>query len=147
MNSRTLDKLPGVSRACPICEGKQFKSAPFNLVRCVACDAVLNPLVWEPGADEELEETWFDGDAYQPDRSAWTKRFDRWNASATWKRLHDRVPDGGRILEIGPGAGATLAFLRDKGYSVTGCDVSRTVCEHVTASHGIAMHHGPTTGL
>lgn len=131
-----------VPSPCPICTSREFVSHGNGLARCVNCRVVVNPSVWTPGADAELEAEWFDGGEYEPDPSRWTRMFARWNAKETWRRLHKAGARGGNVLEIGPGGGGTLIFLRERGYMVQGCDASAAVCNYVAKTHGIQMHHG-----
>jgi len=105
------------------------------------CGAQLNPLVWQLGADAELEAEWFDGVAYDAASSRWVEQFERWNAERTYKRLKNAGLARGRVLEVGIGSGATLDYLRRKGFDVEGCDMSESVCAHAKARYGFPVHH------
>ena len=67
---------------------------------------------------------------------AWTYDFVAWLTSAgqwsTWRATALRwIPDGGRILELGPGTGHLLLSLRLQGRSALGLESSRQMA-HIT---------------
>jgi 2-polyprenyl-3-methyl-5-hydroxy-6-metoxy-1,4-benzoquinol methylase len=129
------------ARECPVCEASTFEPAQHGLHRCGSCGALLNPLVWKSGADAELEAEWFDGGAYDAASSKWVELFERWNAERTYNRLRKAGLRTGRVLEVGIGSGATLDFLRQKGFDVEGCDMSATVCAAARKKYGFLVHH------
>jgi 2-polyprenyl-3-methyl-5-hydroxy-6-metoxy-1,4-benzoquinol methylase len=106
------------------------------------CDLVVNELVWQPAANEELNELSF-GDNYVPVRSFWVRMFENLNNRRTLSRLR-RVADitGGRLLEIGVGSGSFLTYAKAHGYSPFGCDLSAAICRRVEQSTGLSMHCG-----
>jgi 2-polyprenyl-3-methyl-5-hydroxy-6-metoxy-1,4-benzoquinol methylase len=122
----------------------QFK---FGLLQCAGCEAVLSADIWNPGADERLEREWFDSSAYESRVTAWTELFEKWNARLTWRRVRTLGVVSGRLLEVGVGSGALLAFMSRRGFEVEGCDLAREVCLYVERRRGIRMHCGPLKGL
>ena len=136
-----------MDKRCPVCASDSFEPARFRLWRCASCGLTVDARIWEDGAEAELTRTWFDDGAYQVDASVLTARFERWNAERTFQRLREAGVTSGRVLEIGVGSGATLAYLRQKGFQVMGCDMSRAVAERTAATHGIPVHCGTLSSL
>jgi ubiquinone/menaquinone biosynthesis C-methylase UbiE len=63
--------------------------------------------------------------AWLYDPVSWLVSLGRWRA---WQRTAlDRLPPGGRVLEVGSGPGHLLADLSRAGYHATGLDLSRTM--------------------
>ena len=64
------------------------------------------------------------------------------------RHIRARAP-GTRLLEVGSGEGYLLSALRDEGFEVTGCDVSRSAVERARGTFGLPMLHGelPDLGL
>jgi SAM-dependent methyltransferase len=87
-----------------------------------------------------LEAEWF-GESYQPETSCWVRWFEALNNRRTMSRLAQAKLCGHRLLEIGVGSGALLQAARDQGFEVTGCDLSRAICERVERL-GIGVHCG-----
>lgn len=56
-------------------------------------------------------------------------------------------PPGSRLLEIGCATGSLLAALREKGYLVTGIDVSEPFAERARSIHGLEVHIGSFTNV
>ncbi len=124
---------------CPICRGADFQPYKLGLVRCKSCDAVFSPTIWQPQANEQMEDEWFGAD-YQAESSVWVNAFQAWNNRKTLARLAQANPQGRRLLEIGVGSGSFLKAARGCGYEVMGCDLSASICERVCRLHGISMH-------
>jgi ubiquinone/menaquinone biosynthesis C-methylase UbiE len=65
----------------------------------------------------------------------WQTKGEEWSASEEWKQalvaevLEPNVPEGGTILEIGPGAGRWSVFLRDRAAKLIVVDVSERALE------------------
>lgn len=126
---------------CPICASARFQPYKLGLVQCDVCGVVLSPAIWQPQANEQLEEEWFGGD-YQPDTLFWVTLFEMWKNRNTFARLAKTNPPGNRLLEIGVGSGSFLNFARERGYEVMGCDLSGPICVHVQHRYGVTMHCG-----
>jgi len=45
---------------CPVCGGMIFLARKLGLDQCATCDLVLSPSIWQPQANEVLEEDWFE---------------------------------------------------------------------------------------
>jgi 2-polyprenyl-3-methyl-5-hydroxy-6-metoxy-1,4-benzoquinol methylase len=133
-------------QACPICTGSGFHPYKLGLVQCNACSVVLSPAIWQPQANEQLEEEWF-GEDYQPATSSWVTLFESWNNSKTLARLAQADPPGPRLLEVGVGSGTFLNAARERNYEVMGCDLSAPICARVSQTFGIGMHSEPLSTL
>ncbi len=133
-------------RVCPICGSSGFQPYKLGLAQCESCGLVLSPAVWQPQANEQLEEEWFGAD-YQPKTSFWVALFESWNNRRTLSRLAQANLPGRRLLDIGVGSGSFLDAARAAGYEVMGCDLSAPICAHVRRTYGIPMHGGPLATL
>jgi 2-polyprenyl-3-methyl-5-hydroxy-6-metoxy-1,4-benzoquinol methylase len=102
---------------------------------------VIDPRLWEVSANEKMEEAWFE-EGYNITPSFWVRMFEAWNNKRSWRHIVRFLPPGNRLLEIGVGSGSFLNFMKDKGFDVTGCDLSRTICEHVNEKFGISIYNG-----
>jgi SAM-dependent methyltransferase len=56
--------------------------------------------------------------------------------------LRPIFPAGARLLEVGCATGSLLAALREKGYVVTGVDVSEPLARHARAAYGLDVRVG-----
>lgn len=135
-----------VGHVCPVCAGTKFRAYKLGLEQCSACGLVFSPAIWQPQANEVMEEEWF-GESYQPQTSRWVGWFQSLNNRRTLLRLRRLELPGRRLLEIGVGSGSFLQAAQADGFVVTGCDLSRTICERVSREHGVAMHCGPLSDL
>lgn len=124
---------------CPICSGAGFRSHKLGLVCCELCNVVLSPVIWQPQANEVLEEEWF-GQTFQANPSSWEIRFETWNNNRTLSRLAKITSPGRRLLEIGVGSGSFLSAARETGYDVMGCDLSMSICQRIRNTYDIPMH-------
>lgn len=134
------------NHSCPICAGTAFHAYKLGLEQCESCGVILSPAVWQPQANEQLEEEWFGAD-YQSQASFWVALFEARNNRKTLVRLGQAKPPGRRLLEIGVGSGSFLNAARKEGYEVTGCDLSATLCERARRAYAINMHGEPLAAL
>jgi len=100
----------------------------------------VSPAIWQPHANELLEAEWF-GEGYQPGTSCWVRWFEASNNRRTMRRLARAKIHGRRLLEVGVGSGTLLQAAREQGFEVTGCDLSRTICNRMKQL-GIRVHCG-----
>jgi 2-polyprenyl-3-methyl-5-hydroxy-6-metoxy-1,4-benzoquinol methylase len=139
---RNSQSSPTTGLRCPVCATHNVARFRMGLYRCLECTAVLNPQIWQEGADRRLEQEWFDDGAYNPEASYWTRLFEKWNCRRTWERVTSHGTAGGRLLEVGVGSGSLLSFMASRGFAVEGCDMAREVCKHVEVTRGYRMHCG-----
>lgn len=133
-------------RSCPICGCTGFQPYKLGLVQCEACGVVLSPAIWQPQANEQLEEEWF-GEDYHSRTSFWVDIFETRNNRNTLARLAQANLPGKRLLEIGVGSGSFLNEARVSGYAVMGCDLSGVICAHVQRTYGITVYSEPLATL
>ena len=115
--------------ACPLCEGRRlayaFPVAGHRLVRCADCRlSMLNP---QPSA-AELAAIYDAGYFLGADTTAGREHLRRLKGATARRYLEElrryRGPHGGRLLEVGCGAGDFLAEARAAGYEAWGVEVS-----------------------
>jgi 2-polyprenyl-3-methyl-5-hydroxy-6-metoxy-1,4-benzoquinol methylase len=92
-------------------------------------------------ADAEAEQRRHFGDHFAARPDAWTAAFDRANARRLERCLRSRAP-AGKVLDVGPGRGATLEALAAAGYVVEGLDLSQAVAETVSRRVRACVHVG-----
>jgi 2-polyprenyl-3-methyl-5-hydroxy-6-metoxy-1,4-benzoquinol methylase len=131
---------------CWLCGYAKFEPVRFGLLNCAGCGLVVSPIIWKPKSNEKMEEEWF-GEGYCQQSSVWVRLFEAWNNSRTLGRLIMAKPPGCRLLEIGVGSGTFLEAVRKRGFEVTGCDLSRAICDGVGGKYGVAMHCGSLAEL
>lgn len=127
------------ARVCPVCSGVGFRAYKLGLVLCDSCNVVLSPAIWQPQANEAMEEEWF-GEPSQDALSFWVNQFEAWNNKKTLARLAEATSPGRRLLEIGVGSGSFLNAARQIGYEVMGCDLSMPICQRIRRTYNIQMH-------
>jgi len=127
---------------CPLCGGQEFNPYRLGLLRCESCKLVLSPSIWQPQANERMEDEWF-GEGYDERKtSVWVAWFEAWNNRKTLARLGGFTRQGNRLLEIGVGSGSFLQAAKAKGFDAMGCDLSAPICRRVVQECGIPMHCG-----
>jgi glycosyltransferase involved in cell wall biosynthesis/2-polyprenyl-3-methyl-5-hydroxy-6-metoxy-1,4-benzoquinol methylase len=132
---------------CPLCGGKQNSAWPrWDLVQCDECALVFDRHVWRKGADLESEAEWFDGE-YAGPSSPWVKIFEKFNNQRTYRRIAPFLRNGARLLEVGVGTGSFLEYAKTRRVNVTGCDLSRAVCEDVARRLHVPMLNCSVDGL
>lgn len=127
---------------CPLCSQKRFTQHWLGLLRCESCKLVLSSSIWQPQANEIMEDEFF-GEGYEARKSSvWVEWFEASNNRKTLSRLNTIPTQGKRLLEIGVGSGSFLKAAKVKGFDVMGCDLSAPICRHVELKFGITMHCG-----
>jgi 2-polyprenyl-3-methyl-5-hydroxy-6-metoxy-1,4-benzoquinol methylase len=124
--------LPEKPGQCPLCGGWQNSSWPeWDLLQCDECTLVFDRRVWRKGADLETETEWFE-EGYVGPPSPWVEIFEKLNNRRTFRRIAPYLRNRARLLEVGMGTGSFLEYAKRRGVNVTGCDLSRAVCDDVT---------------
>jgi 2-polyprenyl-3-methyl-5-hydroxy-6-metoxy-1,4-benzoquinol methylase/ribosomal protein S27AE len=131
---------------CPLCGGVEFVTNRVRLLTCTRCGLTVSAAIWQPFANEMLEEEWF-GESYQAKASFWVKQFEKWNNKRTLARLVGAQLPGRRLLEVGVGSGSFLKLAQENGYDVSGCDISAAICRRVHQCYGIPMHSEPLAAI
>jgi SAM-dependent methyltransferase len=142
---------------CPVCSGTEHKrictskdylysQEEFTVVKCNRCKVMFtNPRIKE----EKISQYYFEG--YLPCEgrkqsgdgfARFGRRLMSLSPSPYSKILRLLNAIGARnVLEIGPGAGELLFFLKDNGFDVTGVEMSRPHVERIRHL-GIRCYHG-----
>jgi 2-polyprenyl-3-methyl-5-hydroxy-6-metoxy-1,4-benzoquinol methylase len=141
-----MDNKQLITPHCPLCNGTNFQLTQLGLQTCDQCGLIVSNSIWQAQSNETLEEEYF-GEDYQPQTSFWVTLFERWNNRHTLKRLASQQYPGKRLLEIGIGSGSFLQAARTQGFEVTGCDLSKAICERVTHTYGIPLHCKPISAI
>ena len=135
-----------IGQSCPICRQARFCTFRWSLLKCVDCGLVLNPAIWKPKINEQMEAKWFE-DRAEWNLDKWKSWFERRKNHQTIASIGSRVALRGRFLEIGVGRGTLLAYAKSLGFEVIGCDLSKAVCRRVWQRYGIEVHCGPPKDL
>lgn len=115
---------------------------PFGVVRCPRCRlAFVSPRLRSGSLQEVYDDVgYFEGGVYgEPDSAA--MRLQR-----IWTRgrldLIGAPPPGGRLLEVGCGYGHFLAAAADRGWAVTGVELSRPAAAYARDRLGLDVAQG-----
>lgn len=142
-----IDLASRATGLCPLCCVGNFTDWRLSLLKCRRCGLIVSPSVWQPAANEVLNDAFF-GENYEPLPSFWVRWFERSNNRRTLERLRFfRRPQGGRLLELGVGSGSLLSAAKIDGYAPVGCDLSPAVCSAVERRTGVDVHCGPLASL
>jgi 2-polyprenyl-3-methyl-5-hydroxy-6-metoxy-1,4-benzoquinol methylase len=95
--------------------------------------------VFVTDSNSEYEKEYFETMPLQDDM--WSRLFQKWNNQRTWQHLRGQIDAKARMLEVGPGNGSLLCFMRERGLNVEGCDLSQSISEGIRQRHGIVMHN------
>ena len=131
---------------CPACGGRQLEAVdtanPHNqLFGCGTCGHVFAPLA--ALKSEENRQVQLDnfGEAFAARKGLFVSLYERINARRTARAL-GRVR-GLRVLEIGPGSGAVMAWLAHLGHDVQGLDMSHAVARQIERRWGLPVTTEP----
>lgn len=139
-NGRSWSPTDLESVRCCLCARAgvpRFAVPPFAIVRCPSCGLVFTSPRLRPEALRRLYDDSRYFEAGRLDGGAVYGRLDGWSPAMAWQRVWasgrlDLIADavGGeparrRLLEVGSAYGLFLAAARDRGFSVTGVEVSR----------------------
>jgi 2-polyprenyl-3-methyl-5-hydroxy-6-metoxy-1,4-benzoquinol methylase len=139
--------------ACPLCEGpssfvfatrdrnRRLSEEKFNYRLCERCGAIF---LADPPDDLAR---------FYPDEYYALPTGDGLERAARAERhklaLIRRHAEGGRLVEIGSGAGAFAYAARQAGYDVTGIEMDARACEHLRSELGVKAieSDSPATAL
>lgn len=113
----------------------------WGLLECPRCGHVQSPAASWSAADSQAEQCRHFGDDFAATPDAWTVAFDRAHARRLARCLRSLAP-AGKVLDVGPGRGATLEALAAAGYVVEGLDLSEAVAESVSRRVRVRVHVG-----
>lgn len=113
----------------------------FNFVECIHCELIyLNP---RPSI-ASLNKLYSSREYFQGKEKAigyfdylGEESFRRKTAQAKLKKIERLLGKKGRLLEIGCAAGFFAATAKDRGWEVTGLDISEPMIEYARAAYGL----------
>ncbi len=134
----TADTEPVVCCVCGVPGVPLYRRPPFGVVRCPICTLVfVSPRLTGEALQRLYDEpAYFEGSAFtgavygdQSSRSPAMVLQRTWTAGRLADISRHRSPPA-RLLEIGSGYGLFLAAARDRGFDVTGVELSRAGTQH-----------------
>lgn len=146
LNLETVKCLCGEDRAKPIATIHLANGCEARIVACQRCGLrYLNPR-----PDKEFLKWMYKEEYYASvidDRDEWeekTHRHEIWRERIHLYRLKPilkmkDMPGFRRLLDIGTGAGYFLKLAKDKGFDVTGIEVSERASEFAKKNYGISV--------
>jgi 2-polyprenyl-3-methyl-5-hydroxy-6-metoxy-1,4-benzoquinol methylase len=136
--------------SCPICGGQQldtaFEEDGYHLLRCRQCGMGL---VSPRRGEEDLAGIYID-DSYWRSQSPKTRGYHDYRADEPLyletfrRRLKFALrggPVGGTALDVGCAAGFCMQVLRERGFAVSGVEISETIARHAIDHFGFDTVH------
>lgn len=128
---------------CPLCgEPESFplhQEGSFQMVRCSSCQFIyLNP---RPTSEFLLR---FYQD-YLPENGSSIKAWQRMMESVFKKaaNLIQQYKEKGELLDVGSGFGFFLSEMKNRGWDVTGIEISQKAMDYSRNVFGLTIHPGP----
>lgn len=123
---------------------------PFALVRCPRCGlAFVSPRLRREALQEVYDDVgYFEGGVYGAQRSPAMVLQRIWTAGRLGlvRSALSRPEAGARMLEVGCGYGLFLAAAAERGYDVTGVELSHPASQHARSALGLRVHQGQLDG-
>jgi SAM-dependent methyltransferase len=128
---------------CPLCGGPESfplrQEGSFQMVRCSSCQFIyLNP---RPTSEFLLR---FYQD-YLPENGSSIKAWQRMMEPVFKKaaNLIQQYKEKGGLLDVGSGFGFFLAEMKNRGWDVTGIEISQKAMDYARDVLGLTIHPGP----
>ena len=128
---------------CPLCGGPESfplrQEGSFQMVRCSSCQFIyLNP---RPTSEFLLR---FYQD-YLPENGSSIKAWQRMMESVFKKaaNLIQQYKEKGELLDVGSGFGFFLSEMKNRGWDVTGIEISQKAMDYARDVLGLTIHPGP----
>ena len=128
---------------CPICEESRrdplHLEGSFQMVRCPSCQFIfLNPR-------PTIESLHYFYQQYLPEEESSIESWEKmmkpiFNRAASLLQQYTRE---GQLLDVGTGFGFFLAEMKDKGWDVTGIEISQKAMDYARNVFGLTIHPGP----
>jgi SAM-dependent methyltransferase len=128
---------------CPLCGGPEsfplHQEGSFQMVRCSSCQFIY--LNSRPTSEFLLR---FYQD-YLPENGSSIKAWQRMMEPVFKKaaNLIQQYKEKGELLDVGSGFGFFLAEMKDKGWDVTGVEISQKAMDYARDVLGLTIHPGP----
>lgn len=126
---------------CPACNGRRFRLVfrvgQCELIRCVRCGlAQISP--WNESEDlYQGDEYFVEHNRYLQCENAYTRSFNHILDSIE----RYRAP-AGHLLDVGCGPGLLLGLARDRGWNISGIDISPWAAKYATDKLGTVIQCG-----
>jgi len=128
---------------CPLCGGPEsfplHQEGSFQMVRCSSCQFIyLNP---RPTSEFLLR---FYQD-YLPENGSSIKAWQRMMEPVFKKaaNLIQQYKEKGELLDVGSGFGFFLSEMKNRGWDVTGIEISQKAMDYARDVLGLTIHPGP----
>jgi SAM-dependent methyltransferase len=128
---------------CPLCGGPEsfplHQEGSFQMVRCSSCQFIyLNP---RPTSEFLLR---FYQD-YLPENGSSIKAWQRMMEPVFKKaaNLIQQYKEKGELLDVGSGFGFFLSEMKNRGWDVTGIEISQKAIDYSRNVFGLTIHPGP----
>jgi SAM-dependent methyltransferase len=128
---------------CPLCGGPEsfplHQEGSFQMVRCSSCQFIyLNP---RPTSEFLLR---FYQD-YLPENGSSIKAWQRMMEPVFKKaaNLIQQYKEKGELLDVGSGFGFFLSEMKNRGWDVTGIEISQKAMDYSRNVFGLTIHPGP----
>lgn len=134
---------------CCVCQTfgeRLYDLPPFAVVRCPRCRlAFVSPRLRPEALQEVYDDVgYFEGGVYGATRSLAMVLQRRWTTGRLdlIRTALPRPEVGSRMLEVGCGYGLFLAAAAQRGYDVTGVELSRSAAAHARDVLDLPVHQG-----
>ena len=125
---------------CPLCKSKVIRTVySFHTFSVLCCGGCQNSWRSDMYSKEKIEEI-YSGESYANEKYFADELSDAGNLSTRRLKDYDRalayieqVAGTGRLLDVGCGAGAFLALAKQRGWDVSGIEMSpklASICQH-----------------
>ncbi|MFH1635550.1 MAG: class I SAM-dependent methyltransferase [Chloroflexota bacterium] len=127
---------------CPLCGGWQVEGVVtaniyHELFGCEACGHVFVPLAALDAEENQKMQLQYFGKAFSARNGLFVCLYERINARRTARALgRERCQ---RVLEIGPGSGAVMAWFARLGHNISGLDMSPAVARQIECRWGLPV--------
>ncbi len=149
MSLTAPERLQSVER-CPLCGSDEYRTAftegPYSVRRCRRCGLGFT----SPRLEAQELAAMYGDDSYWRSGSPKTLGYHDYRADEplyleTFRRRLGFAlaggPRGGRALDVGCAAGFCMAVLRERGFDVSGVEVSPTIAAHARDRFGFDTVH------
>jgi len=128
---------------CPLCEatggGPIHREGSFQMVRCPSCQFIyLNPRPKEESLLRFYQH-------YLPEEEPFIQAWKRMMEPIFKKAAHllGKSKREGRLLDVGSGLGFFLSEMENRGWEVTGVEISQKAMDYARNVLGVTVHTGP----
>jgi len=128
---------------CPLCEGSKGEplhlEGSFQMVRCPSCQFIfLNPR-------PTIESLYYFYQQYLPEEETSIESWEKMMKPVFHRagNLLKQYRRKGRLLDVGSGFGFFLSEMKNRGWDVTGIEISQKAMDYARDVLGLTIHPGP----